>query len=141
VLEHALPLACFVAQVPALQNELPSQSVSSVHIEAQAVPAALHANGAHEETVGAAQAALVPTQPPAAFSVEPEQVVVHSASGSCPLAMGPHVPSAPAPFFADVQAWQVPLHTLSQHTPSTQKLDAQSALAVQASPFAIRRLS
>src|SRR5262245_17382459 len=45
---------------------------------------------------------------------------VHSASGSVLLAMLPHVPLDPLPFFAAVHAWQVPVHVVSQHTPSTQ---------------------
>jgi hypothetical protein len=34
--------------------------------------------------------------------------------------MGPHVPSAPDPFFAAVHAWHGPSHAALQHTPSTQ---------------------
>jgi hypothetical protein len=48
--------------------------------------------------------------------------VEHSLSGSVPAAMLPQVPFAPEPFLAALQAWQVPLHAVLQHTPSTQKL-------------------
>jgi hypothetical protein len=34
--------------------------------------------------------------------------------------MKPHVPSVPSPFSRFVHAWQMPLHAVSQHTPSTQ---------------------
>jgi hypothetical protein len=44
----------------------------------------------------------------------------HSLSGSESSAMFSQVPSAPAPFFAAVQAWQLPVQGESQHTPSTQ---------------------
>jgi hypothetical protein len=47
----------------------------------------------------------------------------HSRSGSVFFVMKPHVPSIPLPFFAAVHATQVPLHALSQQTPSTQEFD------------------
>jgi len=49
-------------------------------------------------------------------------VGVQSLSGSVSAATAPHVPFEPLPFLAALQAWQVPLHAVSQHTPSTQKL-------------------
>jgi hypothetical protein len=52
------------------------------------------------------------------------------------LATLPHVPSLPLPFFAAVQAWQVPKHQLSQHTPSAQNPDAHCAADVHAVPLA-----
>ena len=58
--------------------------------------------------------------------------MAQSSSGSEPATTGPHVPSAPCPFFAAEQATHVPVHAESQHTPSTQKPDAHWAPAVQA---------
>jgi len=60
----------------------------------------------------------------------------HSSSGSLSLPMFPHVPLLPLPFFAAVQAWHVPRHQLSQHTPSAQNPDAHCVAAVHAVPFA-----
>jgi hypothetical protein len=50
--------------------------------------------------------------------------------------MLPQTPSLPAPFFAAVQARQMPGHAVSQQTPSTQKPLAHSAPSVltQAEP-------
>jgi len=47
----------------------------------------------------------------------------HEPSGSVLAATKPHAPSVPEPFFAAVHAAQVPVHALSQHTPSAQKPD------------------
>ncbi len=35
--------------------------------------------------------------------------------------MGPHTPLTPAPFLAELQAMQSPMHEESQQTPSTQE--------------------
>jgi hypothetical protein len=59
----------------------------------------------------------------------------HSSSGSDPPAIVPHVPSAPEPFFAAVQAWQVAVHALLQQTPSTHCAPMHSAGAAQAAPM------
>jgi len=47
--------------------------------------------------------------------------VAHSLSGSVLVAMFPQVPSEPPPFLAALQARQVPLQAVLQHTPSAQK--------------------
>ncbi len=62
----------------------------------------------------------------------PLQVVAprHSFAGSEPFAMLEHVPMEPAL----LHAWQVPLHTVLQHTPSTQLPLAHSAFSVH-DPF------
>ena len=44
--------------------------------------------------------------------------------------MLPQTPSEPLPFFAAVQAWHVPLHTVLQQTPSVQKPLPQSLLTL-----------
>jgi len=51
----------------------------------------------------------------------------HEPPGSVFAAAKPHVPSAPEPFCAAVHAVHVPVHALSQHTPSTQKPDWHSS--------------
>jgi hypothetical protein len=60
----------------------------------------------------------------------------HSSSGSRFMPIVPHVPSAPEPFFAGVQALHSVLQTVLQQTPSTQKPLVHSPPAVQAVPFA-----
>src|SRR5262245_36122347 len=60
----------------------------------------------------------------------------HSSSGSAPDTMGPQVPFVPVPFFAAVHAWQVAVHAVLQHTPSTQKPLVHSASAAHAVPLA-----
>ncbi len=61
---------------------------------------------------------------------------LHSSSGSSLIAMAPHAPSAPPPFFAEVHAWQIPVHGPLQQTPSTQLPVTHSAPVAQAWPFA-----
>jgi hypothetical protein len=63
---------------------------------------------------------------------------VHSLSGSRPTRIAPHTPSAPVPFFAAVQAWQVPVQSELQQTPSTQKPEVQSEPVLQVAPAAQR---
>lgn len=60
----------------------------------------------------------------------------HSLSGSESSATFAQVPSAPAPFFAAVQAWQAPVQGASQHTPSTQFPVTHCELPVQLLPLA-----
>jgi hypothetical protein len=48
----------------------------------------------------------------------------------------PQAPSTPWPFFAALQARQVPVQAVAQQTPSAQKVDRQSPFLVQAAPFA-----
>lgn len=60
----------------------------------------------------------------------------HSLSGSVKLAMLPQVPFEPEPFFAVVQAWQIPEQAVLQHTPSTQLPLEHSEAIVQAAPLA-----
>lgn len=67
-------------------------------------------------------------QAPAPSQDPPE----HSLSGLPYRTMGLHVPSAPCPFFAAVHAIHVPVHALSQQTPSTQNPLAHSAPVEQA---------
>jgi hypothetical protein len=50
--------------------------------------------------------------------------------------MSPHVPSAPLPFFAAVQAWQGPAHAVSQQKASTQNPSAHSADELHGAPAA-----
>jgi hypothetical protein len=60
---------------------------------------------------------------------------VHSASGSVPTRIGPQLPSVdPAPFLICEHASQSPVHTLSQQTPSTQKLLVHSFAPAHAAP-------
>ena len=57
---------------------------------------------------------------------------------TCVALTGPHVPSAAAPAESE-QAWQSlapPAQRAAQHTPSAQKVDAQSASALHSSPLA-----
>jgi hypothetical protein len=63
----------------------------------------------------------------------------HSLSGSNPVAIGPHTPSmpCPSPLSATEHASHAPVHSVSQHTPSTQKPVKQSSFAVQAFPLSI----
>ncbi len=61
---------------------------------------------------------------------------MQSLSGSVPSAIEPHVPSTPLPFLAALQAWQVPVQGLSQHTLSTQLALAHCVLVVHAAPGA-----
>lgn len=51
--------------------------------------------------------------------------------------MGPHAPSAPAPFLAAEQPWQSPVQAVLQHTESTQLPLAHSVPFVHAPPFPI----
>jgi hypothetical protein len=76
-----------------------------------------------------------PSQKPVCWHVLVASVE-HSLSGSLSTPMLPHVPFVPAPFFAAVQAWQIPPHGASQHTPSTQLLLAHCVAAVQSAPNA-----
>ena len=55
----------------------------------------------------------------------------HSPAGSVPAAYGVQPPTSPGTLHAS----QVPSHALSQHTPSTQWPDAQSAVVVQDRPL------
>ena len=49
--------------------------------------------------------------------------------------MGPHVPSAPAPFLLAEHAWHKLVQLVLQQTPSTQKPDWQSVAFVQTAPL------
>jgi hypothetical protein len=61
----------------------------------------------------------------------PLQVALpHSPAGSVRAGRGEQVPASPA----RLQAWQAPLHALSQHTPSAQAPELHSVPAAQASP-------
>src|SRR4051812_15968164 len=59
-----------------------------------------------------------------------------SLSGSLSAAMGPHVPSVPVPFFVALQALHLPVHAVSQQTPSCANPESQSTGSVDAAPFA-----
>jgi hypothetical protein len=78
------------------------------------------------------------------FPLHPVPVLPHAPSGghwffgSVPAAIGPHVPSLPWPFRAAVQAWQVPVQAVSQHTPSAQLPLVQSLPALHFFPLAQR---
>jgi hypothetical protein len=52
-----------------------------------------------------------------------------------PVAIGPHTPFAPDPFFAAEQASQSPAQAVLQQTPSTHAPDWQKSAFVQAAPF------
>jgi len=94
-----------------------------------------HTGGAQIVPLGYRAQAPAPLQEP----VVPQLVegwAAHSASGSVPAAMGPHVPSVPAPFLAALHAWQSPVQALEQHTPSTQRALAHWSAAVQVAPTA-----
>lgn len=74
-----------------------------------------------------------------AHAPEPLQLAepLHSSSGSVLMAMLPHAPSAPLPFFAAVHAWHVPVQGPLQHTPSTQLPVTHSTPLEHACPLAI----
>src|SRR5690242_17995940 len=89
------------------------------HVRALVAEPLLHVAAAHVVPLAYFWQAPMPSQEP----LVPQDAAVwsvHSLSGSVPDTTLPHTPSAPAPFFALLHAWQVPLHALSQHTPSTQ---------------------
>jgi hypothetical protein len=65
---------------------------------------------------------------------------MHSFSGSAPLMIGPHVPFVPCPFSAAVHAWQVAVHAVLQHVPSTQNVLRHSELKAHAWPFSFLQL-
>jgi hypothetical protein len=98
----------------------------------------LQVAAAHTTLVpGIAAHAPAPSQVPGA----PQMMSVpagHSLSGSDPATIAPQTPSAPFPFFRDVQAWHVPLQALSQQTPSVQNPEAQSVPVMQTLPFVQR---
>jgi hypothetical protein len=62
-------------------------------------------------------------------------LLTHSLSGSVPVTIGPHVPSAPWPFFAAVQAKHGSLQEFEQQTPSTQNPEAHCAAEAHTVPF------
>lgn len=66
-------------------------------------------------------------------------VAGHSLSGSIPDAMGSQRPSAPCPFFAALQATQVPVQAVLQQTPSRQKFEAHVADDEHALPMSARQ--
>ena len=89
----------------------------------------------HVVPAGQSRHAPAPSQLPSApqvFCV----MAVHSLSGSTPAEMNPQAPSRPAPFLAVVQAWHVPVHAVSQQTPSAQWPLAQSVSTLQPRPLA-----
>ena len=59
----------------------------------------------------------------------------HSLSGSVPALIGRHFPSCP-PVFKAEHAMQLPLHALSQQSPSTHDPEEHSLLVLQVVPFA-----
>jgi hypothetical protein len=58
-------------------------------------------------------------------------------SGSVLTATLSQTPSAPPPFLAALHAWQAPVQTWSQHTPSTHLPLTHCVVDVQAAPFAL----
>ncbi len=152
LLPHSLPgsvRAAYGAQVPRLPERLQASHVPS-HAEVQHAPST-HASVAHctwavqdwpepelHRHVPAWQPAPgLQSAPPAqdaahAGPLPLQKVLPHSDAGSSPAGTGEQVPASPA----TLQAWQVPLQAPSQHTPSTQKPEAQPAARVQASPAA-----
>lgn len=58
-----------------------------------------------------------------------------AAAQTVPAGRGPQVPSAPFPFLAALQARHVPVHEVSQHTPSTQEPLMHSIGALHGVPF------
>src|SRR5262245_45206125 len=113
----------------------PPQLPAPSHVDWDVCVPLLH--DAATQTVPAAHRrhAPVPSQEPSLPHVDCA-CVAHSLSGSAPFAMAPHVPSAPAPFFAAVHATQTPPQPVSQQTPSTQLPLVHSIAPPHAAPLA-----
>ena len=153
---HAVPSGLTHAPEP-LQTAEPEHSLSGSvpfamfpHVPSEPLPffAALQARHTPLQAVlqqtPSTQLPLVQVAPvmqavPSGFAHEPDPLHVdepaHSLSGSVPLAMLPHVPSAPLPFFAAVHAWQRLAQVVLQHTPSTQWTLAHWPFNAQGDPF------
>src|SRR5262249_29441916 len=96
----------------------------------------LHVPGPQAVPLGAYAQAPLPLQAP----VWPQGWVArssggHPSRGSVPAMMAPQTPSVPAPWSAAVHAKQVPVHEVSQQTPSTQLLDWHQAVCWQGDPL------
>ncbi len=134
--EHAFPFPSSAPHPP-----LPLQLIAPAHSFAGSVPFGMFVHVPSEP--GTLHAMHVPehallqqnpsTQSPSAHSFAAAQACpfdflhapvpsqtwatpAHSSIGSCPAAIGEHVPTSPG----RLHAWHVPAHALLQHTPSTQ---------------------
>jgi hypothetical protein len=99
--------------LPAAQVPLPLHWPRGVNVpspEHEALPQAVPVTWKRQ----APTPSHVPSRPHALFVS-----TAHSASGSVPALTARHRPSL-APVFVVEHAWHVPVHALSQHTPSTQ---------------------
>src|SRR5690349_3252640 len=67
---------------------------------------------------------------------EPAPSSGQSFRGSVLFFDGPHVPSEPLALSAAAHAWHVPVHEVSQHTPSTQNPLVQPFAVLHAAPNA-----
>jgi hypothetical protein len=155
---HAAPWA-FLVQLPPLQVNGATQSVSAVQVVLQAdVP---HANGSHAELVAVWQVP-VPLQVRVGVNVDPVQAAatqavplayrrqapapsqnpsvpqaaaplsVHWLSGSWPAGTLVQVPTVPV----SAHDWQVPVHAALQQKPCAQNPDVHWPAVVQAAPAA-----
>jgi hypothetical protein len=155
-LAHAAP-PLFFMHVPPMQESFIAQSVATAHVVVQAVgpqmngvhactapgtqtPAPSHFAVARSEAavhVGGEQVvpdrylrqAPAPSHVPSSPQVS-EPLSAHWPSGSCPAGMVEQVPAVPA----RLHDWQIPLHAVVQHAPSSQKPELHSSAVVHAPP-------
>ncbi|MGB8297794.1 MAG: hypothetical protein WCG85_20425 [Polyangia bacterium] len=99
--------------LPETQVPLPLHWLAGVN-----VPCPVHDEVLHGVPSTWKRQAPTPSQVPSRPQVL-GAAAVHSLSGLVPAFTGRHRPSL-APVFVAEQAWHVPVHALSQHTPSTQ---------------------
>jgi hypothetical protein len=133
---HWAPFDCLDTHAPPLHQPVASQSLDVVQALPHALPAALHANGAHV-VVEIARQAPEPLQTcPFAWSDPVHVWPGHSTSGSVPSLMKPQMPSPPVPFLSAEHAWQGRVHAVVQHTPSTQFAPLHSCAPPQLTPGA-----
>jgi hypothetical protein len=91
----------------------------------------------HTVPLGHCEQAPEPSHPPESPQLD-VGAIGHCPCGSRPPLTAPQTPSAPCPFAAAEQAWQVPVQPVLQHTPSTQNPLVQSPPAPHFLPFAQR---
>jgi hypothetical protein len=137
-LEHALLLHVPGAQlwVPLPMHAAPFPG----HVEALVrVADPEHVAGAHTVPGAYTEQAPEPLHPPESPHVD-IAAIAQSLCGSLPMRTAPHTPFWPVvPFAVSEQAWHVmPVHAELQHTPSAQKVLAQSEPVLHFLPFAQR---